>query len=1413
MIDVADRISDIGDLVEIAGERWPERFAIVDNDVTFSYADLALHTRQISNILMPQIPIGARIGLMPERNAESLVLYIALMAAGMVPIVLPDVPESVLQRQADALDLALVVSAIPNAPRLGRIPIADWADLCVGSDARSPRGRHELATLTLTSGSMGLPKAVMVTHANLLHYSKGLLDRIGGRDKRLRFGNLTSLAADLGHTAIFPALLSGGTVQVADSQTARDPQRFWHWAERHRLDLIKSTPSQFRALLEGRRDGDWCFPMLILGGERLTHHLGRKIFEDGVTSVLVNHYGPCETTVGAACQIFRSPDDFPADGGDLSIGTPIGEAVLDLLPLGDDHGELVISGPCVTRGYYQQPELTAARFPTMQDGLRVYRTGDVFQRLPDGGLRFQSRLDRQIKVRGYAVDLHEVERIIESDPAVRLAAVFQREVDSVVHIAALIVPSDDASSTHLSVESLQLRLAMQLPAWACPTFIIQSPTIPVSDNGKIDYASAARMVEDLSAVSFAPPDLDIDDTKTSSDLTHRILDICRELLGSRFLTAHDRFGQAGLDSIHIMRLISKLRAQGVLCAVENIHRHDTATSLAAYLDRAPRDDWQIDAGSPSENKALSAIQRWFFGLGLNNPDHWNQALVLETETSIDVPSFVSALSALREYHPILCQPFDYKTGSTIVRTDVPVSELVVTRLPPSAVAREQLFRAACREGQTGIDLQSGRLMKTHLFQSGDGRDRILLIIHHLVVDGVSWRILIDDLLSAYLAVRDDKLWRRPAGLSFWDWNAELGENQLSIPASDTPQPIFRPIKTEMEYSDAIDSIVLALSEAQTSLLVEACGPPAELETMLALAVADAVGEVNAVPTVTMSVESHGRDAVPGAERFYDCLGWFTATRNATFHTGSSDTFLDRLAGARLALRGDATPADGPSCEICFNFLGSFCSPQSDGVRWHLGAYYCGPARSSADDSFYAIRFTERIVDGRLSIDLVTDPRRIDRQTADSIIIHIRERIAARVGCAAVEIGHLRRGMGSTSGLVAHAPMERVRAGTEPRPVLLTGGTGFFGAFLLDAMLRSTKYRPICLVRGSSETHARNRLLQTIEHYFGKDAARIAAERVGIYRGDLTIEGLGLHPRALQRESIDAIFHLAADTRLVTSPQADGDTNVAATRRVIDWSATNGGIDLYHVSTLAIAGTASGRRKVFDEAQYDIGQSFLSSYEEGKLEAEKLVRATDSLRRTTHIYRMGHLAAHSLSGVFQRSLSANRIYQTLHSYILTGVAPASPDNSVAFSHVDIVAEALLAFSEADDIPAGTFHLETPYEIDVATLVEWMNGFGYPVKLIASEEYAARLRELNATGTDRSLHAAAYWANRRSRNVRYDSSYSQALMIEQGICFPKPTEEWFRRFLTHIVKAGYFPEPSRRGSVVTAQRADKERALWS
>lgn len=1421
MIKEPFRALDIRDVIETAGKCWAERTAISDDDVSFSYAQLAFHARQMGSSLdRLNIPVGAYVGLMPERNAESLVLYIALMAAGAVPVVLPEVPHQTLLRHAEALGLSFVVSAVSGASPLGCISTKYWTDLCRGGDSDVfGRGRHNLATLTLTSGSTGFPKAVMVTHSNLLHYAYGLLDRIDGWQRPMRFGNLTSLAADLGHTAIFPALLSGGSVHIADRVTARDPARFWAWARRSQLDVVKSTPSQFSAVLDGRSAGDWCFPLLILGGERLTGPLAQSIFECGAASKLVNHYGPSETTVGAACQVFRSPADLPADGGDLPIGTAIGEASLRLLPLSEgqeDTGELAIGGPGVTHGYCHQPELTAARFPTMPDGERVYRTGDIFQRLASGGLRFLGRIDRQIKVSGYAVDLSDVERVVEEDPWVRRAVVFHRMVQDVTQIVAMVEPAVDLEPRSDALEGLRARLAEQLPRWACPSLICPITHIPVNDNGKFDYSGAAEILEERLAIDRSTrSSLGGGEPELAENLTQRILDISRELLGSQSLSPSDDFSQSGLDSILIMRLISKLRNQGLFCTLDAIGRHNSAAALAGHIERTSLDEQQTESASGLNERRLSPIQRWFFKQGFDRPNHWNQALVLESAAPIDARALARAVGALRERHPILAQAFDSTIGAVLVdaRNDAPDAELVITQLPRNAAAREKAFRAACREGQTGLDLAKGKLIRVHLFQGDDGDDRILLIVHHLVVDGVSWRILLDDLLAAYVAFKEGRFWPQYVAASFWDWTSRIAEVQPSA-AEDVSKSIFPLREPAARRQDLPDSIVLVLSEAQTMAFHKACSTPANLEATLALAIADAVSEVAAVRSVPIEVEAHGRDLVPGAERFYDSLGWCTTLYRITIDAGNNYTFAERLDQTRLALAGRASDAAGLDAlprDVCFNLLGSFSSLHNAGIQWRLGGRYCGPARSAADDSTYAVRVTARTVDGRMSIDLVTDPNRVDRRSADRILGRIRERIALSIRCTPASVGRLRREVGSTSGLIVHAqPVQNVYEAVKPKSVLVTGSTGFLGAFLVNAMLRSGDYRPLCLVRGSSETHASKRFFETYEHYFGATAARSAAEQVTVYRGDVTVNGLGLPPDLAEREAVRAIFHLAADTRLVTIPQENGDANVAAASSIIEWSAVNGGIDLHHVSTLAVAGVSSGMLRVFDEAECDFGQSFLAPYEAGKLEAEKLVRATEDLRAGTYIYRMGHLAAHSRSGVFQRNIGANRIYQTLRAYVLACAAPSDPAGTIAFSNVDIVTEALLAFCEVDNIPTGTFHLESPHEVDVPTLVAWMNSFGYTVELISPEAYAARLHELSIVGADRAIHAAAYWAKRKARNICYDSSYSQNLMGEMGLTFPPPTESWFHRLLSHAIHAGFLPEPKRaashaRGRVATLKRS--------
>jgi amino acid adenylation domain-containing protein len=815
---VSTRAIDVRQIILQAARNWPARTAIRGDDTALTYEALGLLVNSAAEVCENYgLGTGDIVGVALARSATSAAIFLALMAAGVSVTVLPDAPLARLRRDIEELGMSLIIAERESPlAKLG----TRFADPSEFGTAGGLGGRFDLpatAYLTLTSGSTGRPKAVMVSHGNVAHYADALVERLGlAPDQDLRFAQVTTLAADLGYTAIFPTLLVGGEIVIAPDSIIRQPDAFWTWVRRHRISAVKTTPSHFQALLEARRRSSWTFAKLILGGERLSLALAREILASGCTETLVNHYGPSETTIGVCCHVMRSEHDFAGWRETVPIGSSFGRGELTLKdasrePDGCEVGELVVCGPGVSLGYFGRPDLTAERFELRGGETHGYRTGDICRRSRSGVLQFLGRKDRQIKVRGFIVSPPEVEAVIEDLPGVRKAAVLASEHEGMVRLACAIELERDPQDLVAAVAEFRDALKERLPHWMVPSRILPLRSMPLTPNGKLDYAAIEELVKARpdGLEGDAHPDCEPDAAHHPQvTLAKRIAEVWSDLLGVPPLPLEADIFAAGADSIMLMRSVARLRAEEWRTTLLDIHEHPTPLALATYLLAKPAKADALPIRVSGE-RVLSPMQGWFFGLGLDDPDHFNQSVLLRSSSAVDPVALCKAVRLLCERHELLCQSFKGPLPGA-VRRESALAAFGITMLPVDVAGRERVISSVSAELHRSLRLSHGTVTKVHLFKSEDGAgDRILLVVHHLATDGVSWRILLEELGAAYTACLAGKVLKLPAPASFWDWTAESARSRGASEANQrksTPSRLF----AEHGPRGAVESLVLAL---------------------------------------------------------------------------------------------------------------------------------------------------------------------------------------------------------------------------------------------------------------------------------------------------------------------------------------------------------------------------------------------------------------------------------------------------------------------------------------------------------------------------------------------------------------------------------------------------------------------------
>ncbi|MFF2080287.1 AMP-binding protein [Kitasatospora sp. NPDC058162] len=1366
----------------------PDRPAVGDGVRTFDHRALdAAAGRIAARLAADGTGRGDRVALLGPRDARMLVLLHGVLRSGAAAVLTdPEWSAADLARRLTAVGVrrVLATESGPGAD-LGLAEVVDvLADGPTGQGG-GPTG-EDLAYLSFTSGSGGEPKAVAVTHANAVHYAHALAARLGLTEADApRLAHVTTLAADLGHTAWLLALATGGSVHVVPDRETRDPGAFWATLRRAGTDTLKTTPSHLTALLEGRPADTPPLRTLLLGGEALPRRLAAALLDDGVTERLVNHYGPTETTVGATCFLAIAARQLPAGEPVVPIGSGIGEVLLTLVdsagrPVADGAvGELLIGGRGVSAGYFGRPEETARGF-VRRDGLRTYRTGDLCRRRADGDLVFLGRVDRQVKVRGYRVDLAEVERAMDGYPGVAGSAALLRETE----VGNQLVGAVRLLDPDVGVAGLVDHLRDRLPGYSVPQPVLVLPEFPVGPNGKLDRGRLGELVGELVSLRAEPAESARPDA--GGALAEEIARFWAGALGLPGIGVRADVIGLGGDSILAMRTVALLRRSGLRVAYEDFYRHPTAAALAgAAVPAAPALPVPRRSGDFGQ---LAPAQRWLYGLRtVQDVRHWNQSVLLRCRTAVDPAALAAALAAVLERHPALRRPVGPDgPGEPLAVADLdPLSH---SRIPRASGAIADTVAGVCTGLHRSLDPSAGRLLRAHLFTGPPGTDqRLALIAHHLVVDGLSWRILLDDLAHAYRALLDRKPADLPPTADFYRWAAAAAPPPPATggTVTDGSGPPVQP-----------GTLSWALDADATERLVARHGGGAGLEAVLLDAFARAVARWHGEPRLAVEVETHGRDTTGEQGEYLDTVGWFTAVKHLDLDpsAGPEETArrlreapvrpMDAPGGSgadRLPADGDG---DGPPADadgdgrptVGFNFLGTFRLPEEPALDWTVADEQAGAARCTGGDPLYRLRLTARVVQDRLVADLVYG--------WPAVAHHAAERIAARFAAAVAAAAGTypappRRSPLSTSGQLLHArvaPTARA-AVREPARVLLTGATGYLGRHLLDAFRRRGAV-VTCLVRADDDAGAVRRLA-------GERAAHVVA-------GDLERDGLGLSPAGLERaREARIVVHAAADVRLVASPDALERANHAAVRRLLGWvDEHTPRARLHHVSTLAVSGGVDGPPRRFSEADLWIGQRFRTPYERSKYRAEQAVRAWAATGHAAYLYRSGHIAAHSRTGAFQANPGDNRIYQLVRGYLLAGAAPSRPDTAFAFSHVDTVAAGIAAIALDPYAAPGAYHVETPYPTPHDELVGWLAAHGHRVRLTDDRTFAAAIARAERRHPTAARLAAA-WAEQEERNVRVDCAYTTAVLDRLGVRFAAPTPQWWTAAQTWAAEAGYLP----------------------
>ncbi|MCI6044589.1 amino acid adenylation domain-containing protein [bacterium] len=874
-------------------ERTPDNVALVDGDQQLTFSELDELSSRMANMLREKlVKKNSVIAMLYNRSLDTIISIIGIHKAGAA--FLPIEPSLPTERINYILANSKAEYLITNIDRKENFVCETlvYADLklqfekCSVSCPQIRESENDLVYIIYTSGSTGNPKGVAINEKSLLNYLDwAVVNYI--RDKEDCFGFYSPLSFDLTMTSIFLPLLTGLTMHIYYASDYASS--LLDLIEDNRVTILKLTPSHMK-MINQMDIKNTRIHTFIVGGEELTAQTAKET-EDKIRHkvFIINEYGPTEATIGCCVHQF----DSETDAINVSIGKPIANTQLyildtqrNILPFGMT-GELYIAGDGLAVGYYNNQAMTKEKFieNPFEKGELMYATGDLAYKNFDGNYTYCGRKDTQTKLRGFRIELEEVEKVaLRETEASAVCVTIQKNTESEYLCAYLVGGITDTNK-------IKEKMRKFLPDYMVPTFFIPLETMPLTTNGKVD--KKCLPVPDINSTrNYIAP---------RSDREKSILEVFSDVLGMQ-VGLGDYFFEVGGDSIKAMRIVSKLKEMGYKIPVRAImSKMDMQQVISSVEDIVTGN---IQYQSIEGEIKNSIIQKRFWHSHLNCPEHFNQSIFLEVDSRISADSIADCLQKIVEIHDMLRAKFPENVPVIRKQDEKQLFELQEFYYfnVKDSDRKKKLILEKTDELNKSLDLANGPLLKSIFFGFND-KHYLYITIHHLIVDSVSWSILLDDLngfcenkqlnQNTYMPVRS---------ASYAEWNkrieslADMQEVQREADYwNKVEQYILRNI-SQFRYlrTDKIKCIPILFECNLTRALLAKAVTAYSMEvkdiviTALLRAMAQTYGNENQV----ISMESHGRQNDYVELDIGRTVGWFTSFYPVLFENIGTDMQLD-----------------------------------------------------------------------------------------------------------------------------------------------------------------------------------------------------------------------------------------------------------------------------------------------------------------------------------------------------------------------------------------------------------------------------------------------------------------------------------------------------------------------------------------
>ena len=945
--------------------KTPANIAVVFEDNQLTYNELNEKSNQLAHYLQERgVKPETLVGICVDRSLEMIIGLLGILKAGgaYVPID-PAYPEDRISYMLEdaGCDIVLTQGHVGLAqPHREVINLdSDWDKIGKRptENVRSGVKSDNLAYVIYTSGSTGKPKGTLIEHKSVTRLvSNGDFNFLRNPKVVLQYA---TISFDASIFEIWGSLCNGSQLIVCPPRNLGIDE-LGQIIKQFKIEVLWLTSGLFSLVVENGITMLEDVKYLLAGGDVLNKNHVARVLETHKSMTVINGYGPTESTTFASLYFMTQQSAINAS---VPIGKPLDNTklyVLDnnqrLVPTGVK-GELYISGDGLARGYLNQPELTAEQFiknPFSEDRTsRLYKTGDLARYLPDGNIEFLGRIDDQVKIRGFRIELGEIESVLNTQEGVNTSVVLAKEVsDGNKQLVAYIVPSRDTENdASLNIKELREELSKTLPDYMVPSLFVRLDAMPLTSNGKVDKKALPEPEGNLETTN--------DYVAPVKENEKKLAGIWQELLGVERVGIYDNFFELGGDSIISIQVVSRANQQGLIISPKDVFKYQTVSTLAKVCG-AKKTEIKAEQSFVKGEVGLTPIQSWYFGNNLANKDHFNQAVILQVEESLEVQMLENALNAIFRQHDVLRLFYKYENNRWL-QEHKEFSILKLDVIDLTGKSGTELSKEIDKEAtkiQAGLSIGRGEIFKPLLFKTAPGQaNHLLLVIHHLAVDGVSWRILIEDIRKSceqQIEGRSINLGSKTS--SFKQWFERLNDyahsdelsKELPFWKSIAEEPVMRLPIDKNEGENTVGSaanVSINLSKELTRSLLQDAGKAynTRINDLLLSALGITISKWIRENDIIINLEGHGREELFADMDISRTVGWFTSLFPVCISLNGTTDIGDIIKSVKEQLR--ALPNKGigygilrylkeddairnsvklkSEPEISFNYLGQF----------------------------------------------------------------------------------------------------------------------------------------------------------------------------------------------------------------------------------------------------------------------------------------------------------------------------------------------------------------------------------------------------------------------------------------------------------------------------------------------------------